>query len=170
MPVNGELERIAKEAVLKIRGKEVLDVGTGFGIVVNEVLTTTGCNLVSVDPEAWTFDRLKKKYETEISTGRLQLLREGIESLPFGSGRFDTSISISALHHFSDPANGIRSMEKVTRGMVIIADWKSTSAGVANPHSRKDLERSESRVMEFLKNNSYSTHEDKYWYMGWKEV
>lgn len=169
MPYN-ELEKIADEAVSRVTGESVLDVGTGFGIVVSRIISRDGCSLVSVDPEAWTFDDLREKYSTEIEGGRLKLFKQGIENLSFGDGAFDTSISISAIHHFSDPVAGIKSMERVTRGRVIVADWNEDSAGVTNPHKPEDLKVVKEAAMDYLQKNSYNILEDKYWFMGWKDV
>lgn len=165
-----ELTKIAKEAVSKIQGDRVLDVGTGFGVVVNQVLTTTGCSLVSIDPEAWSFKELENEYETEISTGRLKLLRESIEELPFASGDFDSTISISSIHHLDDPVKGVRNMEKVSGKRILVADWNGQSAGVTNPHKKEQLEASKKILFDYFRNNDYHTIEDKYWFLGWNDL
>ncbi|AKA48562.1 hypothetical protein IX51_05005 [uncultured archaeon] len=169
MPEYDSLEEIAKEAALRIEGNSVLDVGTGFGAVVDQVLTTTGCSLVSIDPEAWTFSELEDKYETEIATGRLKLLRENIDDPPFEDNEFDSTISISSMHHLASPEQGLRNMERVTSRRLIVADWNRNSAGMSNPHSPEDLERSESVVKQYFRENSYHTIENEYWFIGWKD-
>lgn len=170
MPEHEELVDLAKEAVSRMTGDSVLDVGTGFGVVVEQVLTTTGCNLTSVDPEAWRFEELEDIYDTEISTGRLELMKEDVEQLPFGDKKFDTTISISSLHHFREPEKGLRNMERVTRKRLVVADWNGKSAGITNPHDPEDLEAPMKRVKSYLEENSYEIISSEHWYMGWKDL
>lgn len=170
MPERGELENIAKEAVTKIEGNSVLDVGTGFGTLMEQVLTTTGCNLTSIDPEAWRFDELRDRYETEISTGRLELLKEGIGEIESDGRTFDTTISISSLHHLNNLEDEIGRMEKMSRKRIVLADWNEKSAGIYNPHSEEDLRKPQKDAIQYMKDNSYNVVEEEYWYLGWKDL
>lgn len=164
------LSDMAGEAVQMVKGKSILDVGTGFGVVVSHVISKTECNLVSIDPEAWTFDELERKYRSEIEAGRLKLLTKAIENPNFDENAFETSISISSLHHLDSPVKGIKNMEMATSKRVIIADWNGKSAGVENPHSREEMEKSERAVKEYLIRNSYNLKENEYWYLAWKDL
>ncbi len=42
------------------------------------------------------------------------------ESLPFPDGRFDAALAILTLHHWSDPAAGLRELRRVARRLVLL--------------------------------------------------
>lgn len=158
------------ESFSLILGDHVLDVGTGFGNMVSLLLESDKYRVTSIDPEAWTFQELEKKYEADIRNGRLELLRSRIEEVPFENRKFDTAISLASLHHLPDPALGLREMERVSRKRVIAADWNEMSGGKYNPHSPEDLLQARNRAIDFGKRNGYEIREYEYWYLMWKDL
>ncbi len=170
MGEHDDLVDIAKYVVSKIEGDSVLDIGTGFGSVVDQIIANTSCRVVSIDPEAWTFDDLEKRYENEISRGRLVLMKTGIENFPEVSDEYDTVISVSSLHHLKDPQIALSKIERLARKRVIIADWNSKSAGKKNPHSEEDLTDSEEKVKGHMEKNGYRIEEHQNWYCGMKDI
>ncbi len=170
MEEQDDLVDIAKHVVSLVKGETVLDIGTGFGTVIDQLLSNTDCKVVSIDPEAWTFDDLEERYKTEIAKGRLVLMKAGIESFPDVEKEYDTSISVSSLHHLVDPVPAMAKIERLTKKRVIFADWSHHSAGKKNPHSPEDLKKSEDRVKEHMEQNSYTTEEHKNWFCGWKDL
>jgi SAM-dependent methyltransferase len=42
------------------------------------------------------------------------------ESLPFDDGSFDAAMAILTVHHWSDPASGLRELRRVARGPVVV--------------------------------------------------
>jgi 2-polyprenyl-3-methyl-5-hydroxy-6-metoxy-1,4-benzoquinol methylase len=165
MKDNNSLEGMLSEVLHLITGDKVLDVGTGFGTVVNKLMERPSTRVFSVDPEAWSFATMNDAYEEHIKKGRLSLVKSRIEDLNLGNGEFDTSIALASLHHLEDPVIGIRKMEKLTSGSIIVTDWKGSSAGIHNPHSKDDLSRKERSLKKHAQEEEYSVVDHKYWYM-----
>ena len=117
MKDDNSLEGMLSEVLHLITGNKILDVGTGFGIVVSKLMERSDTQIYSVDPEAWSFASLHSAYEGHIKTGRLSLVESRVEDLDLGDDVFDTSIAIASLHHLGDPVLGIKKMEKLTRGI-----------------------------------------------------
>ena len=42
------------------------------------------------------------------------------ENLPFEDGAFDGALAVLTIHHWSDPASGLRELMRVTRGPIVI--------------------------------------------------
>ncbi|HEY0156703.1 MAG TPA: class I SAM-dependent methyltransferase [Thermoanaerobaculia bacterium] len=51
------------------------------------------------------------------------------EDLPFADDRFDASTAILTVHHWSDPAKGLRELRRVTRGPVVILTYDPSFRG-----------------------------------------
>lgn len=170
MDEHDDLVDIAKYVVSKIKGNSVLDIGTGFGSVVDQIIYNTECKVVSIDPEAWTFDDLEDRHKGEIAKGRLVLMKTGIESFPDVGKEYDTTISLSSLHHLQDPSPALSKIERLTKKRVIIADWNSNSAGKKNPHSPEHLREIEEKVKDHMKAHSYTIEDHENWYCGMKDL
>jgi|YelNatPaOPRAMG01_1025707.scaffolds.fasta_scaffold00551_23 ubiquinone/menaquinone biosynthesis C-methylase UbiE len=167
---NNSLDDMVSDVLHLISGNKILDVGTGFGTVLKRLLERPDTKVVSVDPEAWSFDSLSDIYEDHIKKGRLILVKSRIEELNLTNDTFDTSIAIASLHHLGDPVAGIRKMEKLTRRSIIVTDWNSSSAGIHNPHSRDDLAGKERSLKKHAQEAGYSITDHRYWYMLHKRV
>lgn len=163
-----KLEEIIGDVMHLVKGERVLDIGTGFGTVITKLLDNGTGRITSIDPEAWSFESIEREYGDEIATGVLELLRSGAESMPFENGTFDTSMAICSLHHVPDTIKGIREIERVTSGRVILTDWDPTSAGVHNPHSPDELQAVKLRVKHYANENGYNFVENGKWYLAWK--
>lgn len=168
MNEGSKLEEIIESVMHLVQGETVLDIGTGFGTVITKLFDNEIKNVTSIDPEAWTFDRIEDTYRDEMSNGRLQLLRSRAENMPFENGAFDTSMAICSMHHVSDTIKGIQEIERVTSGRIILTDWDPTSAGRHNPHSPEDLQAVKDNVMEHARSNGYNFEEKGKWYLAWK--
>lgn len=151
-----------------VEGDRILDVGTGFGTVITGVIRSTGASVVSIDPEAWTFERIEEEFSEEVKNGRLKLMRSKAESIPFEDNTFSTSIAICSLHHLADPGKGLGEMERVTSGRVIVTDWDPSSSGTGHPHSPEELQRNKDAILDYAKKNGYETGEMGKWFMVWK--
>ncbi len=163
-----KLAEITEDVMHLVEGHRILDVGTGFGTVTARLLREDGTAVTSIDPEAWYFDSLRKKFDREIRDGRLNLMKVGIESIPFPDGFFDSSIAVCSLHHLSDPALGIKAMERVSARRIIVADWSPVTAGLYNPHSRVDLKRNKEAIKSYALNGRYQIEEGDVWFLVWK--
>lgn len=168
MNEGSRLENIIDSVMYLVEGERVLDVGTGFGTVVSKLLKSTSASIVSIDPEAWTFDRIEEEFSDELESGRLSLMKSRAESIPFKDKTFSTSLAICSLHHLSSPQEGLREMERVTSGRVIVTDWDPSSSGAGHPHSPEELGRSKDAVLDYARKNGYETKEMGKWFMVWK--
>lgn len=163
-----KLEEITDSIMHLVTGKSALDVGTGFGTVISKLLVREGMKVTSIDPEAWTFDRIEEEFREQISDGRLRIMKARAEDMPFEREMFDTTMAICSLHHLKYPSEGIREMERVSRERVLITDWDPTSSGVHNPHSEDELQKVKDEIRRHADENGYTFSEMGKWYLAWK--
>ena len=57
------------------------------------------------------------------------VVRAVAESLPFGAGAFQASLSVLSLHHWSDWRTGLRELVRVSRRRVVLMTWDPESQG-----------------------------------------
>ena len=162
------MSEIMNEIIPMVTGNDILDIGTGFGIVIKALINNKDINITSIDPEMWRFDELKNTFLNEIYEGRLKLLKTSIEEINSPDNRFSTSISLFSAHHFSNTLKAINKIENVTSGTIIIADWSPASSGISNPHSSEELEKSMSTVKNYALKNKYKIQNNKMWFMIYK--
>lgn len=100
-----KLDIILKEMTLE-KKHTILDVGCGTGVATK----TLPCRIVGIDPSLGLLCRAP--FPVVCGVG---------ESLPFKDLAFDAVLSLSALHHFSDPEKGIQEMLRVSKGIIAIS-------------------------------------------------
>ncbi len=102
-------------------GSRVLDVGCGTGIVARAARRRVGPDgaVAAVDPNEGMLAVARR------SDPSIEWHAGVAESLPFGDGGFDHTVSQFAAMFFTDPTQALREMERVTRvgGTVTIATW-----------------------------------------------
>jgi len=152
-----------------VTGNNVLDIGTGFGIVIKALINNNEIKVTSIDPEAWRFDELKHMFLNEIYQNRLKLINAYAENLPFKDNEFTTSISLFSAHHFKDIVKAMDEINRVTSEIVIIADWGPDSAGKTNPHTSEELQIQMARVKNYAIKNNYIVKDCNSWYMVYKK-
>lgn len=101
--------------------KRLLDIGCGTGVLLAEAASLApGIIAVGVDicPEMLGVARLR------CHTG-ISLVVADVERLPFPSASFDTVVSSSSFHYWSDPAKGLDEIFRLLRpgGRLVITDW-----------------------------------------------
>lgn len=170
MNEGSKLEEIVNYVYPLVFGSKVLDVGTGYGTVITTLLADERFEVVTVDPEAWSFDRINEEYRDELDSGRLRLVKARAEILPFREREFDTTLSVCALHHLPDPLLGLEEIERVTSGRTIITDWSPSSSGKHNPHSSSDLEKNMQSIFSYASKNKYSIEDHGDWFLAWKHL
>lgn len=168
MENRGIMDQQMDDIVKLTRGNKILDVGTGFGNVLSRLIKNPSVNIVSIDPESWSFSELEKKYEIAVKEGRLKFLSMPMEKIEFPDGAFDTSIALDSLHHTKDPGVGIREMERVSSKAIIITEWHESSSGIHNPHSKDHLKKIRENIESYCSRSGYSRKDYEHWYMFWK--
>jgi ubiquinone/menaquinone biosynthesis C-methylase UbiE len=94
-------------------GAVVLDVGTGPGIVPRTLAATDpGLVLEGVDLSA---EMIARATAAAASAGPVRFRVADVAALPFEDGSIDLVISSISLHHWSDPAAGLRDVVRVLR-------------------------------------------------------
>ncbi len=88
----------------------VLDVATGTGAVVRELLRQKRCNVVGVDQSPEMLAEAKRRFGPEI-----RLVEAGAERLPFADESFDALTFTYLLRYVSDPAATLRELARVVR-------------------------------------------------------
>ncbi len=125
-------QKVALEVASSLKSGRVLDVGTGPGHLLVEIarqnpdLELTGCDLSrkmleiakqSIEPVATV---CVDPASTDIAptTGEtnpgVRLVRADVQNLPFSDNTFDLVVSTLSIHHWHDPAAGIRECLRVT--------------------------------------------------------
>jgi SAM-dependent methyltransferase len=85
----------------------VLNVGAGSGSYEPLDIMT-----VAVDPSEVMI--LQRPPETAPA------VRGVAEALPFADGRFDVALAVNTVHHWSDPAQGLAEMRRISRRQVVL--------------------------------------------------
>ncbi|KUO87756.1 MAG: methyltransferase type 11 [Thermoproteus sp. JCHS_4] len=145
-------------------GGSVLDVGTGWGGLLRYLLSRGAAEVWSVDVDPRALSRAEREFEAAVRAGVLRLLRARAEELPFEDGRFDYVISLAAVHHFSDVGAALAEMARVSRGYVLVYDWAPESAGLANPHSARELAEAMEAAVEAGRRLGYRAERRGLWY------
>ena len=121
----------ASEITSSLKSGRVLDVGTGPGHLLVEIarqnpdLDLTGCDLSRkmLKIAKQSFERngmscaegLTDPVVTTANTNRdIRLVRADVRELPFPDNAFDLVVSTLSIHHWRDPASGIRECLRVT--------------------------------------------------------
>jgi SAM-dependent methyltransferase len=97
-------------------GQDALDVGCGSGALIAELAARLGADHVAgVDPSEPFVEAAQARVPgTRIVVG-------SAESLPFADGEFDATLSQLVVNFLSDPEQGLREMNRVTRAGGVVA-------------------------------------------------
>jgi demethylmenaquinone methyltransferase/2-methoxy-6-polyprenyl-1,4-benzoquinol methylase len=88
----------------------VLDVATGTGAVVRELLRRYGCRVVGLDQSAEMLAEARRRLPESI-----RLVEGDAERLPFEDGEFDALTVTYLLRYVDDPAAALRELARVVR-------------------------------------------------------
>jgi SAM-dependent methyltransferase len=106
------------------RGQQVLDVGTGTGLVAMEAASQVGREgrVLGIDLSEGMLNVARAKASLAGLSERLQFRRMDAEALKLEDRSFDTVVSLFALFHFPNPLIALREMYRVARpgGRVVI--------------------------------------------------
>ncbi|MFZ4688864.1 MAG: class I SAM-dependent methyltransferase [Polymorphobacter sp.] len=109
--------RIAAQIVAALGPAEtILNVGAGSGSY-----EPAGRTITAVEPSA----EMIRQRQPSAAT----VVQGNAEDLPFGDRSFDAAMAILTVHHWHDPARGLREMRRVTRGPVVILTYDPSFRG-----------------------------------------
>ena len=110
------LARAMCEAADVRAGQRGLDVGCGSGALVEVLAEVLGAeNVTGIDPSEPFVEAARARVPgAHIVVG-------SAESLPFGDGEFDATLSQLVVNFLTDPEQGLREMARVTRGGGVVA-------------------------------------------------
>ncbi|HEX2203316.1 MAG TPA: class I SAM-dependent methyltransferase [Longimicrobium sp.] len=105
---------------------DVLDVGTGTGALFPR-LRAWGASArvcVGLDPSPAMLRRAVARVG-DAPSAAMAPVAGAAEALPFADGSFDTVVSTSALHYWTDAGGALREVRRVLRpgGRVLLLDW-----------------------------------------------
>ena len=120
---------VAAVAALELGGGErVADVGFGGGAGLGLLLTAIGPagSVHGVDPSASMVERARKTYAADVASGRLEVHRAGMESLPLPDASLDGWMSLNTIYFVEDLAPAFAELARVLapggRGVLGVAD------------------------------------------------
>jgi SAM-dependent methyltransferase len=98
-------------------GCHVLDIGCGTGVSSRHAahLVAPGGSVTAVDLSAGMLADAERRSSVELAAGALRFVRMDAEDLQFGSGSFDTVISLCAVLHFPRVDRALSEMRRVIR-------------------------------------------------------
>jgi ubiquinone/menaquinone biosynthesis C-methylase UbiE len=100
----------------------VLEVGFGPGAIIHRLskLTSAG-HVAGIDPSREMVGQAGARNAIAIKSGRVDLRRGSVESLPFNDNTFDKALAINSMQVWLDPAAGLREMRRVMKPAARIA-------------------------------------------------
>ena len=103
--------KIAARVQLHIQGAQrVLNVGAGMGSYEPE-----DCEVVAIEP---SYEMIAKRKRPKAT-----LIQGFVEDLPFRDNGFDVSMGILTIHHWSDIAQGLQEMQRVSKYKIVLFTW-----------------------------------------------
>jgi ubiquinone/menaquinone biosynthesis C-methylase UbiE len=104
-------------------GAPLLDVGCGTGVLIERVMARyPDLRVTGADPSP----EMLAVARARVPAGA-RLVLAVAEALPFPSGTFGVVVTSSSLHHWRDPAMGLREIARVLgpAGLLVLTDWRA---------------------------------------------
>src|SRR5205085_4374236 len=97
-------------------GDSVLEVGFGPGVVIQHLskLASAG-HVAGIDPSREMVEQARARNKAAIETGRVDLRRGSVESLPFDDNAFDKALAVNSMQVWPDSTAGLREMRRVMK-------------------------------------------------------
>ncbi|MDO5517722.1 MAG: class I SAM-dependent methyltransferase [Clostridium sp.] len=84
----------------KDRGVEILDLGCGTGLEIDEILKINpDVNITAIDMAENMVQKIKEKHVDKMN--QINIIVDNYLNYNFGNGEFDAVVSVESLHHFS---------------------------------------------------------------------
>ena len=146
---------------LSLRGDEnVLDVGCGSGLLVNEAArrlatgTATGIDIWAPHSGGGNYTLLMKNAKAEGVADKIEFKQADVRKLPFSDASFDVIVSSGALHHISrDRAEHEQAINEILRvlkpgGKIAIMDISHMIEGYATSMKTKGVTSEVNRTVQ----------------------
>jgi len=102
-------ERQALRRLLPPTGKRIIDIGGGFGRLVD--LYDGFGEIVLMDPSRSQLQDAQRR----LGQGRVIYVAANVYEMPFTAGAFDTAVMVRVLHHLSDVPGAMRAIHPILR-------------------------------------------------------
>ncbi|MGI5238054.1 class I SAM-dependent methyltransferase [Dactylosporangium sp. CA-139066] len=97
-------------------GARILDAGTGPGTVPLALARAVpGARIDGVDLSAEMIEEARRSADAAGVADRVTFMVADVAALPFMDGEFDLIVSSMSLHHWTEPAAGVRELRRVLR-------------------------------------------------------
>jgi len=160
----GVIEEVFRDLDRYDLGDSVLDVGTGFGVLLEYLVRRGVGRIVTVDVDPSALGAAKRRFRDLVEVGVLRAVFGRAEELPFGNGEFHSVVSLMALHHFSDVEAALREAQRVARRLVLFYDWTEAAAMRYNPHSPEELRARREEALRAAERLGYRWEMHELWY------
>ena len=113
---NANCGRWVSDLLAVQQSDSVLEVGFGPGVVIRHLTELTPSGHISgIGPSQEMVDQARDRNSAAIRTGRLDLQRGSVESLPFGDNSFDQALAINSMQVWPDALAGLRELRRVLK-------------------------------------------------------
>jgi ubiquinone/menaquinone biosynthesis C-methylase UbiE len=102
-------------SLLEVQSAEsVLEIGFGPGVAIKR-LSTLASHVAGVDSSPEMIAQAQARNASAIASGRVELRRGTVVSLPFESNAFDKAIAVNSMQVWPDAIAGLRELQRVLK-------------------------------------------------------